>query len=381
MARTTIRTEDITASEVTTAKMATDPTNASNLSSGSVPSAQLGNVNTAGLEDDIALLGFKVAANGSLAKYNLVDQTIDAFEDASGVDASASANEARNAAGKFYSCITPATTSWEKTLTGSNNGWYGHTNRQVATGLTASGTQVRLTLESGSEGFVCNNMSIVARSGSTGDGTTTPTEVLFSSSSGVTMGASTTATSDWTTFTVTAGTEYLLIFDAGGDASNDTLQFVNNYISGTGQYYKAASTSYNVQNMPASATTSDDLYGFSKIEIRDDATSMTLVSNATTAQDGAPTKGDLVITYTNEDGTATIGTDLKAYISRDGSAYTSSITLTPQGTTGGHTILTAHDVDLSGITSGTSMRWKIETLNQAVGVKDTRIQAVSLGWS
>ncbi len=42
MSRTTIRTEDITASEVTTAKMATDPTNASNLASGTVPTARLG---------------------------------------------------------------------------------------------------------------------------------------------------------------------------------------------------------------------------------------------------------------------------------------------------------------------------------------------------
>ena len=35
---------------------------------------------------------------------------------------------------------------------------------------------------------------------------------------------------------------------------------------------------------------------------------------------------------------------------------------------------------LSGIASGTSMRWKIETLNQSDS-KETRIQAVSLGWS
>ena len=43
-------------------------------------------------------------------------------------------------------------------------------------------------------------------------------------------------------------------------------------------------------------------------------------------------------------------------------------------------ILTANGIDISGITSGTSMRWKIETLNQSVS-KETRIQAVSLGWS
>ena len=106
MARTTIRTEDITASEVTTAKMAVDPTNASNLSSGSVPLAQLGNApatDTTDLKDDIAILGFKTQANGSLAKYNLSDQTVDAFEDASGIDASASTNEIRDAGGKYYS--------------------------------------------------------------------------------------------------------------------------------------------------------------------------------------------------------------------------------------------------------------------------------------
>jgi hypothetical protein len=106
---------------------------------------------------------------------------------------------------------------------------------------------------------------------------------------------------------------------------------------------------------------------------------MTLVSNAQTAQ-SAPTNGDLVITYTNAAGTATVNTDIKAYISRDGSAYSSAVTLVSQGTTGGHTILTANGVDLSGITTGTAMRWKIETLNQSAA-KETRIQAVSLGWS
>jgi len=90
MARTTIRTEDITASAVTSAKIAA------------------GAVDTSGLEDDVALLGFKVASNGSLAKYNLVDQTVDDFQDTSGVDASASTNEVRDGTGKYYSGETAA---------------------------------------------------------------------------------------------------------------------------------------------------------------------------------------------------------------------------------------------------------------------------------
>ena len=90
---------------ITSADMALDPRDADNYTSGDVPLAQLGNVPAAdltGLEDDIALVGFKTAANGSLSKYNLIDQTVDAFEDASGVDAGSSTNEIRDSA-KYYS--------------------------------------------------------------------------------------------------------------------------------------------------------------------------------------------------------------------------------------------------------------------------------------
>ena len=48
------------------------------------------------LINNVAILGFKVATNGSLAKYSLVNQVIDEFTDCSGIDASASTNEALN---------------------------------------------------------------------------------------------------------------------------------------------------------------------------------------------------------------------------------------------------------------------------------------------
>ena len=90
-------------STIANVKMAVDPQNASNLNAGAVAAAQLTNVPLAGIQDDIAVLGFKAAANGSLAKYNLVDQTVDAFEDASGVDAGSSTDEVRNSTSKYYS--------------------------------------------------------------------------------------------------------------------------------------------------------------------------------------------------------------------------------------------------------------------------------------
>ena len=48
------------------------------------------------LINNVAILGFKVATNGSLAKYSLVNQVIDEFTDNSGIDASASTNEVLN---------------------------------------------------------------------------------------------------------------------------------------------------------------------------------------------------------------------------------------------------------------------------------------------
>ena len=131
MPRTTIRSEDITelqvktgdvaAGGITTPKMATDPTNASNLSSGSVPLAQLGNVDTTGLEADIALLAFKTQANGNLARYNLVDQSVDAFEDASGVDASASTGQNRSVSNYYFggTSVTPTVTGGTITTDGA----------------------------------------------------------------------------------------------------------------------------------------------------------------------------------------------------------------------------------------------------------------------
>ena len=48
-------------------------------------------------------LNFKLASNNSYALYNMKDGFIEAFEDTSGVDASASTNETRDSSSKYYS--------------------------------------------------------------------------------------------------------------------------------------------------------------------------------------------------------------------------------------------------------------------------------------
>ena len=84
--------------------------------SGAVPSASLTNVDLSKLEYNQAILAFKVASANQLAKFSMVDQVIDEYQDATGIDAGASTNE--NAGGattsKYYeggSTVTPTTSS------------------------------------------------------------------------------------------------------------------------------------------------------------------------------------------------------------------------------------------------------------------------------
>ena len=75
IADNSIATADLADGAVTTAKIAANTVTAAKLSSGAAEQA------ATGLKSDIALLAFKTQANGNLAKYNLVDQSLDSFED------------------------------------------------------------------------------------------------------------------------------------------------------------------------------------------------------------------------------------------------------------------------------------------------------------
>jgi len=72
--------------------------------SGAVPSASLTNVDLSKLEYNQAILAFKVASANQLAKFQMVDQVIDEYQDATGIDASASTNEFAQGTGtaKYY---------------------------------------------------------------------------------------------------------------------------------------------------------------------------------------------------------------------------------------------------------------------------------------
>ena len=430
------------------------------------------------LQTDIALLGFKVAANGSLAAYGLSKQAIDAFEDTSGVDSGNSSNQIHNASKYFTGALVgsetletwTSSTSWtvptgvltaEVFVVGGGGaggttygggGGGGGVVHHTSYSLTP-GNSVTVTVGNGGAGGsgVPNNGgdsvfdTLIAKGGGYG-GSRVGGTYYNATAGGSGGGARYDRTSTWaysnqasfsgaTSYGNNGGNGYergnqgsnnRWVSGGGGgaggpaatasaDQDGDGGSGLQSSISGSSVYYGAGggggSHDYEgAPNMAGEGGTGGGGNGGYGTASGTNATgygaggggggnassgngyqgivyakytplsynNMTLVSNASTA-DAAPNKADIVMTYTNGAGTATINTDLKAYVSRDGGTTWTQATLVADGTSGGHSILVAHNIDISSQPSGTSMKYKIETLKQSAS-KETRIQAVSLGW-
>ena len=492
IADSTITSTDILDSTITNAKLAVDPANASNLSSGDVPLAQLDNVPAVNLSpalDDIALLAFKTQANGNLARYNLIDQSVDAFEDATGISASDSTNEIRDSSGKYYTGETTVTTQTRETITSTPGGgtWTapaGTTSVEVlvvaggggggggggssggggagglvyhATKAVTASSSYTLTVGaggtcvSGGQGTngtnsVFSDITAVGGGGAGGRGAPIPGLSGGSGGGGGTDGgggtvypggSGTQADSGGGTgygngggsgshvsgvwegggggggagaaggdghranpgsgygvagaggvgraYTIADGTTSVYYGGGGGGAGNTPA---DGGLGGGGDGGSGEAGTANTGGGGGGATPAGTtgVGGTGVVILHYSADSqapanMTLESNTITAQ-AAPTKADLVFTYTNGAGTAVVGTNITAEASMDAGSTWTNFGIAAgdvQGTTGGHTIVTKNSVTLTS-TSGTSMRWRLKTLVQSASLY-TRIHAVSLGWS
>lgn len=324
--------------------------------------------------DQIAHLWFTTMTNGNLAKTNIIDGFVDVFEDTTGINTGSSSGYIHDDAEETIETDTTSTI-YDTSISGSSgtDGWANYSVRvSIPTAsITANATTIQIKLAAhGTEGVTFDNVSIVERNGSTDDGTTTPTEFLFSASSGVTIAAGATATSDNLTYSIDSTKDYLVCFDVGSSSSSDRQH--KNSFTGATTYWAASSNSYNTQNFSSTGNAADENSWIDEL-ISVGSASSTVISQSVTA-DAAPDTVDIVLEHEPVD-SVTLNTDTKISVSRDGGTTYTQATLAREidGTTD---ILIANDLDISAQPSGTTMLYKYETANS----KAQKLHAVSIQW-
>jgi hypothetical protein len=448
--------------------------------------------------DNVSLLGFKVASADSLAIYNMKDGIIDDYNDATGVDASASTNETRNSVSNYYSgsadgTITAITSTGAGTWTapntgdaeilvvagggGGSSGYYAgggggggivHATAYPVTASVVYDVSVGAGGAGGNgaagsnsvfnvNGEGANTTVLTANGGGRGGGGGGPAPGGAGGSgggadndAGASGGGATNQPTSFGTPQVATGYGF-----AGGGASSDAgaggggaggagqdspgpgpavsggnggigKEFTsfgaygtdssNSTAPASGKGYFGGGAGGGAYNSPAgpsiggsggaggggkgegsagaavagTANTGggggggdngagkDGGSGIILIKSPDVYNDMTLISNVQTAQ-AAPSNSRVCMLMDPATGTTTINTDIKAYVSRDNGTTYGQVTLVDEGTYSGTQKILAGTVDVSGQPSGTSMRYKIETLNQS-GSKETRIYGTSLSW-
>tara|TARA_B100000686_G_scaffold326836_1_gene385095 strand:+ start:160 stop:1698 length:1539 start_codon:yes stop_codon:yes gene_type:complete len=449
------------------------------------------------LTSNIAVLGFKVAANGSLTKYNLVDQVIDEYVDNSGIDASASTNEnissgviwgvSGNAyptggtvttysgyrvhtftnagntnfvvpaagtvdalivaggggggsyggggAGGFRTKASQAVTAQTYTVTVGAGGAAGPNSGTSRFGLDGDDSTVFGVTSTGGGGGGGNSYTSPdnsGRDGGSGGGGGSDNASVQVGGSGNTPSTSPSQGNNGGAG-ATGHPEYSGGGGggAGGNGSassgatggNGGAGAQNNYKTGSNQFYAGGGggAGYFYNGTAATGGTGGSSIGGNG-NGRDNGSSNPTTPTANTGSGGGassdsgntagavgivviryadtqfpaignlslqsvantassvPTKGDLIVLIEDNAGTATLNTDIKGYISRDNGSNWSQGTLVSEGSWGANrTIVSFHNLDISGQPSGTSMKYKIETLNQDAN-KVTKIHATSLGW-
>jgi len=308
----------------------------------------------------LALLGFRLAAQEAMAKFNMVDGILDVFTDETGIDTGDSLNELYDATNDLYSnaggvdlipdmtaldapsgLVSASTVfatyyAWQAfdKVNSGEDGWLASATSGWLQYQFATAQIIKMySLLSRNTGNPCPPKSWTLKASNTGD--FTGEEVTLDTQTDITDWATSANTKK--TFNFTNTTAYL--------------------------YYRIIITESN-----------DALYvGFGEVQMMTD-NNLTLISNAVTA-DSTPNTAFAVVQMEEID-TVDLAADLLFYVSRDGGSNWVSKVMTAETFYDATTYLLIADFDLSSIATGTSVIWKIVTANNV----QMKIKGVALLW-
>ena len=314
------------------------------------------------------LLSFiKISEHAVAAYHALINGFVDVFSDETGVDTTTSTNESYDSTNDLYS---PSTASNTKSNTDNTDivgiGDSADVEYRKSQAFTLTGTVTidKVTVVFGANsGTPSGDITMRVETG----GASGPSGTLAHASAtlAVTPTASATNTWDWTNFSLTAGT-YWLVPALAAQATNNAYRIavdvsptpddIGDIWASTdaGATWSEWSTSYNWTATLTYLTPNN----------------MTLVSNAYTANTANPDTA-LILVQEEDVDTITINTDLTAEFSEDGGTTFTAITLTDYGDVSGKQIW-AGSADVSA-QAGSSVKWRVKSLNN----KNVKVHAVT----
>lgn len=316
----------------------------------------------------IAALAFQQQAANGTSLYSLGNMIFDQYEDETGIDGAASTNQTYDASNDNYYASPTWVSDASYTPDSTRPGFSSQTVRVVvaAAALSESGESLRFTFQAGSGADFSIDDAWVYEQASSGDAwdgdATNKARITFSSNNGFDLTSGGSVVSDEVAAPWFDNSKALVIaFDVKTDSATDdpaAKTSVTNWAS----YNSNASTDEAGDAVPSSSyLTTDNGVGLTEIEVSD-PDNMTLVSESFTAASAPSTiRGYLDITNT---GGGTPNTDFTFEVSRDGGTTWTTGTLVEfldQGSN--RKLFTTGDEDVTGQPSGTSVEYRVKTLN------------------
>lgn len=159
---------------------------------------------------------------------------------------------------------TAAQTIYSATLAVDSTGNENFSFRNLATGLSAGGNQVRVTFEAPSSGSCKVDRASIGVRASNADTTATPVELLFSGVSGFTISSGGILVSDWANLLFSGSDTLVVVVDIS--STNGNLRVRSS--GGDSDYEKAATASYNQATVSGFSLVANRTRTFNKIESR-----------------------------------------------------------------------------------------------------------------
>lgn len=330
----------------------------------------------AAMKLNILLNAFRIAVNGSLVKYNLVDGIMDEFEDESGVDTETSENETYDSETASYSPSTGGTIDQQQTVgaagfggPGDNSGSEREVAQSFALSATLTVTKIAVSF-SANIGSPTGNVTCRIETDSAGKPSGNLAHENATASSSITP-------SEWNDFTfaesfsLAGSTTYWIRLSCPPQDENQAYNALNDnqqnlYADGIGKYSDDGGATWQDYG-----TGSDLAFKVYVASIQN----MTLISTATEAE-SQPDEVRIVIMEEDVDA-ITPNTDLKAYASRDNGANWVQITLADEGDYQSGQRILSGSADISGQAADQTMKWKIETLND----KNCKLHGIGELWN